>query len=113
MRIVAVTFVGIAALLCSCMGPVITVDGITIYEKIWSDTVQTLTTRAKFDLNCQEQPDLTLIERRWRHPSVVGVRACGLSGTYIRTIDLSGDVAVAGPWVLNTAAVSEDSNQTR
>lgn len=86
-------------LLCSCAGKVIEVDGVTVYEEIWESTVRTLSTRVKFDFDCDEPPEFTLIVRKGRHPSQVGVRACGKAGTYLR-----------GPrnlWILGESAGSE------
>lgn len=72
------------ALLCSCAGKLIEVDGVTLYEEIWENTVRTLSTRVEFDFDCDQTPEFTLIVRRGRHPSEVGVRACGKTGTYLR-----------------------------
>lgn len=59
-------------------------DGIRIREEIWARTIRTLSTRVRFDFGCQEEPEFTLIARKGRYPSEVGVKACGKTGTYLR-----------------------------
>lgn len=95
----------------SCAGNTIVVDGISVYESHWNQTVQRLGKRASFDLDCPRSGlAYTLFKRSGRYPIEVGVRGCGKRAVYIRPTDTRsvpgqpGGGITSESWILNSTA---------
>jgi hypothetical protein len=79
----------------------IVVDGVEVYERYWEPVETQIRSRAAFDFDCHDTINLTLLGRTGRHPSAVGVRACGKTGTYTRNLFPDSDgFAQATEWAL-------------
>ena len=100
----------------ACAGTVMTVDGIEVYEKYWTQATQDLSRRVKFDTNCESIPEFHLLARSGRHPSEIGVIACGQRLTYTRTVVSgmsTGGTGHIGEWQLNSGGLSDNSKQSK
>lgn len=69
----------LAGLAIGCAkNPIITVNGLTVYESIWARTVAEVGRRATFATDCAvENFEFTLFKRVGREPTEVGVKGCG------------------------------------
>jgi hypothetical protein len=92
---IAISLLHLAA--CATMS---SVNGQEVYEASWPVVQRELGARAKFDLECDEQPSLTLMTATRGYPTVVGVSACQKRATYVREVDGYNQLH---PWVLNVA----------
>lgn len=81
----ALVVVGMSAISGCGRKPVLRMNGVTVYERIWDKTVQRLAPQASAELQCH-QLDLTyaLFRKRGRHPTQIGVKGCGQTVVYHR-----------------------------
>ena len=85
---------------------VITVTGVQVYERIWQQTLQEITPRATYELQCPaEQLSFSLIRKYGRSPVQVGISGCGQRILYVRPI-IGG---VVGSWRPETTASTPTS----